>query len=171
MVAKDVNAVAVSIGPGSYTGLRVGLSAAKGFCYAMDIPLVPVGSLPLAAYGALGSGADLVCPMIDARRMEVYMALYDRALIEIKSPSAVPLDQYSFLPLLESNRVIFCGSGSDKLKKILSHDNALFVSGQPRVFSMPHLSFQSYQEGRFASIAYSEPLYLKEYYPGSRKLL
>ncbi|MBL7742467.1 MAG: tRNA (adenosine(37)-N6)-threonylcarbamoyltransferase complex dimerization subunit type 1 TsaB [Chitinophagaceae bacterium] len=168
---RDINAVAVSIGPGSYTGLRVGLSAAKGLCYALNIPLIAINSLKLIAYAAKSSNTDLICPMIDARRMEVFTALYNCSLTEINKPEAVIINEMSFSSLLAENKIVFCGSGSKKLQNILSHPNALFSTNKASAIDMPHITSVSYLEKSFAEIAYTEPLYIKEFYSPSRKPL
>src|SRR5688572_12887657 len=107
----SLNGIIVSIGPGSYTGLRIGLSTAKGLCYALKIPLVAVSTLEMIAYAAQDEAVDLICPLIDARRMEVFMALYDRQLTLIKTPKSIIVDANSFDELLFNRNLIFCGSG------------------------------------------------------------
>jgi tRNA threonylcarbamoyladenosine biosynthesis protein TsaB len=166
---NQLNAVAVSIGPGSYTGLRVGLSAAKGLCYALDIPLIAIGTLELMASSVNKEAADLFCPLIDARRMEVFMAMYDRSLQEIIQPCAMIIDETSFADLLLSHKVCFCGSGSKKLQKILDHDHALFGNNTVSAADMVPLARKSFREKSFADTAYTEPLYIKEFYSPARK--
>ncbi|MBL7741429.1 MAG: tRNA (adenosine(37)-N6)-threonylcarbamoyltransferase complex dimerization subunit type 1 TsaB [Chitinophagaceae bacterium] len=171
LMARDIQAVAVSIGPGSYTGLRVGLSAAKGLCYALNIPLITINSLELVAYVAKNSNTDLIWPMIDARRMEVFTALYDKSLMEINPPHAAILTEISFSALLTENKIAFCGSGSKKLQNLLSHHHAFFSEAKASAADMAHISSQCYQEKNFAELAYTEPLYIKEFYSPSRKPL
>ncbi|MBM3416413.1 MAG: tRNA (adenosine(37)-N6)-threonylcarbamoyltransferase complex dimerization subunit type 1 TsaB [Bacteroidetes bacterium] len=164
-----LNAVAVSIGPGSYTGLRVGLSAAKGFCYALDIPLIAIGTLQLLAASVQDKSVDLICPLIDARRMEVYAALYDKNVQEIKPPHARVLNEHSFMEWLNSQVVLFCGMGSKKLRPLQHHPNAFFIESVISPQSFGRLSQKSYMEKQFADLAYSEPLYVKEFYSPARK--
>jgi tRNA threonylcarbamoyladenosine biosynthesis protein TsaB len=165
----ELDAVAVSIGPGSYTGLRVGLSAAKGLCYALNIPLIAIGTLELMASRVNKEAADLLCPLIDARRMEVFMAVYDRSMQEIIKPCAMILDESSFANLLSSQKVCFCGSGSKKLQKILDHDHALFSNNTANAADMTPLACQFFLEKSFADTAYTVPLYIKEFYSPVRK--
>ena len=165
----DLQAVAVSIGPGSYTGLRVGLSAAKGFCYALDIPLITVGTLEMLAASVQHAAADLICPLIDARRMEVYAALYAKDLTEKLPPHSQVLDNNSFLELLSAHPVLFCGNGSKKLQDLISHPNAVFSTSPPDPQAFAHLSFSYFSRKKFAELAYSEPLYIKEFYTPARR--
>lgn len=123
---NDLQAVAVSIGPGSYTGLRVGLSAAKGFCFALNIPLITVNSLKLIAFAVKEEAIDLICPLIDARRMEVFTALFDKNLLEKILPTNMVVDEKSFATVLLNNKILFCGNGVSKLQSIISNRNASF---------------------------------------------
>lgn len=166
---KDLNAVAVSIGPGSYTGLRVGLSTAKGLCYALNIPLITVGTLEIMAFAAKNESADLLCPMIDARRMEVFTAIYKKNLEELVKPSAMIIDQNSFVTFLSSNKILFYGSGSNKLQKVLHHDNALFGTIRMNASHLAVISHNYFIGSKLADIVYSEPLYLKDFFTASRK--
>ncbi len=161
---NKVAAIAVSIGPGSYTGLRVGLSAAKGFCYALNIPLITVGTLEVMAYAAREEAKEFICPMIDARRMEVFFAVYDKKLAEKQTPAAMTIDAESFAGLLSTNAVLFCGSGSKKLQKILSHPSAFFSVNQSTAAHLASLANSCYQRRQFADLAYVEPLYIKDFY-------
>jgi tRNA threonylcarbamoyladenosine biosynthesis protein TsaB len=166
---KRLDAVAVSIGPGSYTGLRVGLSAAKGFCYALDIPLITTGTLQLLAASVQEQAVGLICPLIDARRMEVYVAIYDKMLKEITPPYACVINEYSFREWLNVRPVLFCGNGSRKLRPLLHHSNAFFTDSviSPNCFA--RLSLESYATKKFDNLTYSEPLYIKEFYSSARK--
>jgi len=166
---KDVRAVAVSIGPGSYTGLRVGLAAAKGFCYAIGIPLITVGTLEILAHAVQEEAIDLICPLIDARRMEVYAAVYEKTLVEKTPPYTCLLDENSFLQLLTAHPVLFCGNGSKKLQTILSHPNAFFSATAASPLSISRLSQKKIAKKNFANLAYTEPLYVKEFYAPARK--
>ena len=166
---KDLNAVAVSIGPGSYTGLRVGMAAAKGFCYALQIPLITVNSLKIIAFAVKEEAIDIICPMIDARRMEVFAAVYDKDLREKVSPYAMVVDEKSFASFLLSGKVLFCGNGVKKLQPIISNSNALFSNTIADASHLSRLSFNCYNNKEFADLAYAEPLYIKEFYSANRR--
>lgn len=163
---KDIEAVAVTIGPGSYTGLRVGLSAAKGICFALNIPLICINTLELMARTAIDIEvrADLICPLIDARRMEVFMAAYTNTMQEIIKPCAMIIDGHSFDFLLASNKIAFLGNGSKKLQNLIVHGNAIFNNIVSTATDMTRLSEQLFTEKKFADLAYVEPLYIKEFY-------
>lgn len=165
----DLSAVSVSIGPGSYTGLRVGLSAAKGFCYALNIPLISIGTLELIAFAVKEEAVEFICPMIDARRMEVFTALYDKNLRQLHSASAMVIDQQRFSSVLDNNKVLFCGNGSKKLQPILTHPNAMFSDTTMTSIHLSQIAQQYYRENKFADLAYTEPFYLKEFYSPDRK--
>lgn len=167
---RDLQAVAVSIGPGSYTGLRIGLSAAKGFCYALEIPLITIGTLEILAVSVQHEAKELICPMIDARRMEVYAALYSKEMNELSPPHALILEAGSFHEQLNKHAVLFCGSGSVKLKTLVSHPNAAFSTVSPGPQVMAALSHHYFTNKRFTEIAYSEPLYVKEFYSKARRI-
>lgn len=163
---SQLQAITVSIGPGSYTGLRVGLAAAKGLCYALRIPLITVNTLYMMANAAKNDAVDfdLLCPMIDARRMEVFTALYTKNLEESKSPCSLILTEDSFAEEVMHNKIFFFGNGSVKFQPIIRHNNERF--GQPAINASHLISpgYQYYSAGKFADLAYSEPLYLKEFY-------
>lgn len=173
---KDIDAVAVTAGPGSYTGLRVGLSSAKGICYALQKKLILVNTLEVMAQAVISEEPSLVtgndtllCPMIDARRMEVFTATYDQQLQELKSPYALVLGDAPFSSLLERKRVIFSGSGYPKLQQTLSHPHAIFTGVQHRASHLAIRALIAYGSNRFADLAYSEPLYTKEFFdPAAR---
>ncbi|MBD5183951.1 MAG: tRNA (adenosine(37)-N6)-threonylcarbamoyltransferase complex dimerization subunit type 1 TsaB [Bacteroidales bacterium] len=164
-----LDAVAVSIGPGSYTGLRIGLSLAKGVAFSRDIPLIGVSTLQILAVKAMFrsfdfTGEELLVPMIDARRMEVFTGVYDFALNEVETPGPKILDEDSWKELLETKKMIFIGDGSDKAKEVIKSPNAVWIPGLvPVARDMLALSEKYYREGRFIDIAYSTPEYLKEY--------
>ncbi len=166
---KDVDAVAVTAGPGSYTGLRVGLASAKGLCYALKIPLITIGTLEVLAASALQlypPAADeniLFCPMMDARRMEIFTAIYQHDLQEYLQPCAMILDEFSFEKDLLKNKIIFFGSGSEKWKKICNNPNAIFKSVSVLPESLGNSSNMLFLEKKFTSLAYSQPFYLKEF--------
>lgn len=162
------DAVAVSCGPGSYTGLRIGVSMAKGLCFGLDIPLIAVNTTELLACPVLfndkcDEGA-LLCPMIDARRMEVYSAVYDRALNIVEPVKANIIDSDSFSGMLGERKILFFGDGSEKCKSVITHPNALFVDDiVPLASSMLALSEKALREGKFEDVAYFQPFYLKEF--------
>lgn len=166
---KELDAVAVSIGPGSYTGLRVGLAAAKGFCYALQIPLITVNTLKLIAFAAKDEAVDLICPMIDARRMEVFTAVYDKKFVEKIPHQAMVLDENSFASLLSTNKVLFCGNGVNKLKSFVSNSHALYSDSTADASHLAHLAYPLFVNKEFANLAYSEPFYLKEFYSPVQK--
>jgi tRNA threonylcarbamoyladenosine biosynthesis protein TsaB len=156
----DLEAVAVSIGPGSYTGLRIGLSSAKGLCYALNIPLITVGTLEMMAFAVKDEAVEWICPMIDARRMEVFTAIYDKEMNVIKEPTAMILDEESFNEILSNHNLMFCGNGSRKLQ--FSHTHALFSATEANATHLGVLSTQRFLRKEFADLAYTEPLYLKD---------
>lgn len=166
---NQFEAVSVSIGPGSYTGLRVGLSAAKGLCYALDIPLLPVSTLEIMAWAVKEEAMGLICPMIDARRMEVFTAIYDKELKEISSPAAMIINETSFASELKTNPILFCGNGRKKLEMLISNKNAQFSDTSPGASPLAELSYNHFRVKKFANLAYTEPLYLKEFYSPQRK--
>lgn len=161
---NDINAVAISIGPGSYTGLRIGLAAAKGFCYALNIPLIAINTLEMMANAVIKEQGEFICPLIDARRMEVFTATYNKSLQEITKPFALIVDKNSFADLLSSGKVIFCGNGSKKLQTILHHDNAFYSNIAATATDLAHLASICFRDNKFADLAYTEPYYLKEFY-------
>lgn len=168
---KELGAVGVSAGPGSYTGIRVGLSTAKGLCYALNIPLITFNSLELMALSAIAATGDaeaLYCPMIDARRMEVYTALYDYNLLEIASPSAMIVDENSFEDVLRSKKIYFSGSGIDKLRPIIKNINSVFINCPISSESISSVSWRKYLKKDFENIPYAQPLYIKDFYTISK---
>lgn len=164
-----LDAVAVSIGPGSYTGLRIGLSLAKGLCFGCDVPLIGVSTLKILAVKAMfrsfdWEGDEVLVPMVDARRMEVFTGAYDFALRELTVPGPMILDGDSYAALLETRRMYFMGDGSDKARYVITHPNAHFIEGLvPHARDMIALSEKAFREGDFIDTAYSVPEYLKEY--------
>ena len=168
---KEMDAIAVVAGPGSYTGLRVGLSTAKGFCYTMRKPLILLNSLYVLAkaitykLNEMDEGHKmLIAPMIDARRLEVFTALYSATLGELISPGPQILTVESFKDELEVSKVIFAGSGSGKWNKMVQHANAIFMESTDNTKSMAEQSYDFYIQKKFSDIAYAEPFYLKEFY-------
>ena len=166
---SQLDAISVSEGPGSYTGLRVAMASAKGLCYALNKPLITVNTLKIIAQAALEQEDQahpnaIYCPLIDARRMEVFMALYTPALEPILAPEARILDQDSFKDLLTDQVVIFTGSGAPKLQAILVHPNAVFSQVQHNASHLAKLAFRAFMNQKFANLAYCEPFYLKAFY-------
>lgn len=164
---QKLSAVGVSSGPGSYTGIRVGLAAAKGLCYALNIPLITFNSLELMALSAVTSVKDntaLYCPMIDARRMEVFTAIYNYNLQELIPPSAIVLDDNSFADILFSNKIYFLGSGIDKFKEITKSENSIFIKVPILSESLSVISRKKYAMSSFENVPYAKPLYIKDFY-------
>ncbi|MGL4851374.1 MAG: tRNA (adenosine(37)-N6)-threonylcarbamoyltransferase complex dimerization subunit type 1 TsaB [Phocaeicola sp.] len=163
-----LDAVAVSCGPGSYTGLRIGVSMAKGVCYGRNLPLIglptlQVLSVPVLLHQELPDDA-LLCPMIDARRMEVYSAIYDRALNVVRDTAADIIDENSYLEFLEKHPVYFFGNGSAKCREKITHPNAHFLDDvRPLAKWMFPLAEKAKAQGDFKDVAYFEPFYLKEF--------
>jgi len=175
----DLNAVAVSKGPGSYTGLRIGVSTAKGLCYALDIPLIAINTLRSMAYGMAEiylkerktSENILFCPMIDARRMEVYSAIYDENNNEVRETKAEIIEKNSFSEYLEQNQMIFFGNGAAKCKDVITHPNSVFYENiHPSATNMVLITEQKFQKQQFEDVAYFEPFYLKDFIAGVPKV-
>jgi tRNA threonylcarbamoyladenosine biosynthesis protein TsaB len=168
---RDLQAVAVTAGPGSYTGLRVGMAAAKGFCYALNIPLITENTLKVMAFAAREQGVvtGLLCPMIDARRMEVFTAVYQNDLMELMPTSAMIIDGNSFSTYLAGGSVSFFGGGSYKCKPIITAPSAAFIDINYHAGYLGILSFLRYLQHEFTGLAYSEPAYTKEFYTHTRK--
>lgn len=157
-------AVSVINGPGSYTGLRVGLSAAKGICFALQKPLICLSTLEWLAFPFLKQPADMICSLIDARRMEVFTATFNTALAYLKPPENMILDNNSF-PELAQNRIIFTGNGREKLPDpIKMHTNSIFPALTPGMEEQSNMANMAYEEHRFSDLAYAEPFYLKAFY-------
>lgn len=174
--AIPLDAVAVSCGPGSYTGLRIGVSMAKGICYGRNLPLIGIPTpevmcVPLLLDEELPEDA-LLCPMIDARRMEVYAALYDRALHPVREIEAVIIDESSYEDYLNRGPVYFFGNGAAKCKEKILHPNARFVEDiHPLAKWMFPLAEKAFARGDFKDVAYFEPFYLKEFVASKPKKL
>ncbi len=173
LTLQAFDAIAVTAGPGSYTGLRVGLATAKGLCYATQKPLILINTLEVMAVASIQLQTEnqkpetencLFCPMIDARRMEVFTALYDRYLNIVCEPAAKILDESSFKERLNRQPVIFSGSGQAKLKNILQHPNAFFSNAQQHAGHVSVLSIKAFGQKKFADIATSGPTYIKEFF-------
>lgn len=168
--ASQLDAVAVSGGPGSYTGLRIGVSLAKGICYGVSKPLIAVDTLQALAANALRLYPEIkefICPMIDARRMEVYAGIYDKNLNPVMPVGAHIIDQDSFADYRASAQVYFCGDGSVKCKEILTGNNVVFLDDvNCSALGMINLSDEKFRAGQFVDVAYYEPFYLKEFIAG-----
>ena len=171
---SQLNAVAVSKGPGSYTGLRIGVSTAKGVCYAAGLPMMAVDTLQAMAYGMrerLGDElkpGDLLVPMIDARRMEVYCSVFDTSLNSVKGTEALVVDEHSFDDMLDGHRLWLFGDGAPKLHGLYdSNDHIHIVDGfEPSAAYMATLSDQALKTNDFVDVAYFEPFYLKDFVAG-----
>ena len=167
--ASQLSAVAVSKGPGSYTGLRIGVSTAKGICYAAGIPLIAINSLKVMAQGAIASNKfvdpnTLICSTIDARRMEVYTAVYDLKLNCIMDTQALILSGESFADLLKVNKILFIGNGTGKVKSTINSPNTLYLEDiLPSARFMIPLAYEQYNQKAFEDVAYFEPFYLKDF--------
>lgn len=176
---SDVDAIAVSKGPGSYTGLRIGVSTAKGLSYSLDKPLIAVSTLQHISL-AVSEGLkpqisnlnSLFCPMLDARRMEVYCAMFDSLNNEVKSTTAEIIDEHSFSDLLNKNVIYFFGDGASKCKSVLSaNKNAIFLDDiLLSAKNMISLSEKAFVNKQFEDVAYFEPFYLKDFVAGKKKV-
>ncbi len=161
---SDLEGVAVSKGPGSYTGLRIGVSAAKGLCFSLDVPLISIPTLESMAYQAQTGGVDFIIPVLDARRMEVYSAVFDSDIIRIRETKAEIIDENSFSEYVKKGKVLLIGSGAKKCKELLPHLNFAFdTSIVPSAREMASLSHKKFKAGDFEDVAYFEPYYLKDF--------
>ena len=167
---SDIDAVAVSKGPGSYTGLRIGVSTAKGLCYALDKPLISVPTLESLARQVVPSENELIIPLLDARRMEVYSAVFDSRYSQIRETQAEVIEENSFSEFLERSRVCFLGDGAEKTKSVIRHPNAVFIDNRyPSARETAILAEIRYQQQSFEDLAYFEPYYLKDFVAGTPK--
>src|SRR5690606_25114738 len=158
-----LDAIAVSKGPGSYTGLRIGVSAAKGLCFALNKPLISTSTLEALAYQVKPESGCIV-PMLDARRMEVYSAIFDENHHLVRETQAQILDEHSFEDYLQQLKVYFVGNGVEKAKEIITHTNAVFIDGKlPSANEMSMLAYNKYKISDFEDVAYFEPYYLKDF--------
>lgn len=163
----DIDAVAVVNGPGSYTGLRVGLASAKGICYASGKPLILLNTLAVMATSAIQHYNDahaLYCPVIDARRNEVFAAVYDFFMKPVLPPRPLIIEESSFEKLLQKQKMIFFGSGHNKCGNIVIHENATFSDNFYTLYHINKLAQQNYLLKEFGDVAYAEPFYTKEFY-------
>lgn len=162
---SELDAIAVSKGPGSYTGLRIGVSTAKGLCYALDKPLISVATLEVLARQHNVEDAAYIVPLIDARRMEVYSAVFDQNYLQLRSTEAEIIDSNSFLECLDKNKVHFIGDGALKCKGVITHQNAVFQEKvlYPSAREMAASATTKFKAGDFEDLAYFEPFYLKDF--------
>ncbi len=187
---KDLDAVATSMGPGSYTGLRIGVSTAKGLCYAMEKPLIAIDTLAAMACGFLSqqstvnsqqiessefkaqSSESILCPMIDARRMEVYTAFFNEKLERTSETEALVIDENSFMELKQNNHLYLFGDGADKLAALFQNDENITVVEKFHCSAayMARLADEAFTNKQFVDTAYFEPFYLKNFVPGMPKV-
>ncbi len=167
---QQLDAVSVSQGPGSYTGLRIGVSTAKGLSYALNKPLIAIDTLKIMSVVALKKAKELkiedaiLCPMIDARRMEVYSAFFDFDLVKTTETNNIIIDENSFLTSLQNKNVVFFGNGAEKCKNIITHSNSIYLDDiYPLSSAMVNLSMKKYEQKDFVDLAYFEPFYLKPF--------
>lgn len=178
---RDLDAVATSMGPGSYTGLRIGVSTAKGLCYAMEKPLIAVDTLAAMAYGFKDAetqrrrdaeSTDILCPMIDARRMEVYSAFFNEKLEKVSETNAIVIDENSFMDIKQNNHLYLFGDGADKLASLFENDDNITVVEKFHCSAayMAELADKAFKNNNFVDTAYFEPFYLKNFVPGMPKV-
>lgn len=170
LTIADCDAVCVSKGPGSYTGLRVGVSTAKGLCFGIGKPLIAISTLDiLVAQAQIPEDLKYIVPMVDARRMEVYAAVYEIAgqagndVRQITETAPAIIDENSYSDILEKGKVLFIGDGAGKCADVIKHPNATFVQCWPKASAMLEPAMKAYKEKRFEDVAYFEPFYLKEF--------
>jgi tRNA threonylcarbamoyladenosine biosynthesis protein TsaB len=175
ILISQICAISVSNGPGSYTGLRVGLASAKGLCFALSIPLITISTLEIIANAALElektETFDLVCATIDARRLEVFTAIYNKNLHPILQPTNLVLDAQSFDEILNNNKVLFIGSGAKKTSEMLQNNNAIYSSIVANASNMIFLATQKFNQNLFEDLSYCVPFYGKEFYSTMPKKL
>lgn len=160
---NDVDAIAISKGPGSYTGLRIGVSSAKGLCFALNKPLISIPTLESLAHQVTNHDGVIVS-MLDARRLEVYAAIFDSNYVQIRETKAEVLNELSFSSYLEKGKVYFIGNGVEKTKNLIVHQNAVFIDDKlPSANEMGSLAFNKYKISDFEDVAYFEPYYLKDF--------
>lgn len=163
---SELSGIIISKGPGSYTGLRIGTSTAKGLCYAFDIPLISVNTLEAMALQIQKYFPDdhLMCPMLDARRMEVYTTTLDHAMNILQETRPLIVEEGAFENMLDSNQIVFFGNGSGKCQSIIKHTNAIFIKDiEPQASTIGFLGYEKFKRQQFEDLAYFEPFYLKEF--------
>ena len=165
---NDLDAICVSKGPGSYTGLRIGVSSAKGFAFGLNLPLLAINSLQILAEMQINKGFDLIIPMIDARRMEVYTAQFDTNGNQLTETEAKVIDETSFEEL-KGKKIVFVGDGAEKCQEVLAHLDATFVQIFPSAKYMCEQAEKRFEEKQFEDVAYFEPYYLKDFVAGKKK--
>lgn len=164
VTADQLSAVAVSKGPGSYTGLRIGVSAAKGLCFSLDIPLIAIPTLQILAMACKENKSGYIVPILDARRMEVYSAIFDAQYNMLRAVKAEIIDSTSFQEILHKDEVCFLGDAVEKTQKVIKHSNAHFIEEiLPSAKEMVEISFKKFQHQEFEDVAYLEPFYLKDF--------
>jgi len=164
----QLDAVGVTAGPGSYTGLRVGMAAAKGFCFAQNIPLISISTLQLLAAGVQEEATDLIIALIDARRDEVYAGVYDRDLRPVVEEQAMILGTDSFQSWREKNHVIYTGDGAAKIERLIGIKQFPLYTPKNLMGKLASLTYEKFQRSEFANLAYLEPTYLKEFYQATK---
>jgi tRNA threonylcarbamoyladenosine biosynthesis protein TsaB len=169
--SKQLDTIAVSEGPGSYTGLRVGMATAKGLCYVLNKPLVTINTLQMMASAIQKRHKDLLCPMIDARRMEVFTAVFNQELNFVLPPTNMILNKNSFEELIQNNNILFCGNGAHKFQQMVKHSNAVFDFNEADASAMASLSYNKFLRGEFADLAYSQPFYGKDFHSSAKQSL
>ncbi len=160
---SEIHAIAVSKGPGSYTGLRIGVSAAKGLCFSLDLPLISISTLTSMAHQAKTSESDFIVPVLDARRMEVYSAVFDSDLNELRETKAEIIEESSFAQFAAQGKVLLLGSGAEKCKEHLSGSFEFNTTTVPSAREMALLSHKKFEHNDFEDVAYFEPYYLKDF--------
>lgn len=167
VLPKELSAVAVSKGPGSYTGLRIGVSAAKGLCFSLDLPLISIPTLTSLALQVDKEAGEYIIPLLDARRMEVYTAGFTAALEPVFDTRAQILEENSFGEYLDKGKVTFIGNGVEKFRKICTHKNVGYIEGKlPSAAEMVKLASEKFRKEEFEDVAYFEPYYLKDFQAG-----
>ncbi|MDX1328521.1 MAG: tRNA (adenosine(37)-N6)-threonylcarbamoyltransferase complex dimerization subunit type 1 TsaB, partial [Arenibacter sp.] len=166
---NDLSAIAVSKGPGSYTGLRIGVSAAKGLCFSLDLPLISVATLESLAKQATPNTYKYIIPVLDARRMEVYSAIFNTQGEQIRETKAEIIEEGHFMEYVEQGPVLLIGDGAEKCKELLDHPNFTFETALPTAQQMGELSYKKFKVGDFENVAYFEPYYLKDFILKTKK--
>ncbi|MDO6603597.1 tRNA (adenosine(37)-N6)-threonylcarbamoyltransferase complex dimerization subunit type 1 TsaB [Arenibacter palladensis] len=166
---KDISAVAVSKGPGSYTGLRIGVSTAKGLCFSLDLPLISVSTLESLAMQGHEKNYDFIIPVLDARRMEVYSAIFDAQGNRLRETKAEIINKDSFLEYAQKGSVLLIGDGAEKCRELLDHPNFSFLTALPTAKEMGELSYKKFKANDFENVAYFEPYYLKDFMLPTKK--